>query len=444
MENFVNIVTATSTSANRTVEYLAAIYQNPEKLKALIKNASGKWLNKDIVADKRILIKPNWVKHNSRTDDEICLRTNEQFLLATIEYLMEFKPKSIVLGDAPIQSCHWNKMISPVFVNKIDDLAKKYLVDIIIKDFRRVTFDPKNNNLAVERNPIEDYLIFDVGNESLLEPISKVGKNRFRVTYYNPDRIANVHRSGVHKYCITKELFVADVVISMPKIKTHQKAGITAALKNLVGINGDKDFLPHHRLGGTGFGGDCYPGKNILRFTSELIRDAANRRMGKWLYRPMFKVSTLLWKLSFPAKVHHLGAGWHGNDTTWRMVFDLNKIAEYGTLDGEISKNKQRVLFSLSDGIIGGQGDGPLKPDPLALGVITFTNHSAMHDVCMGKLMGFDIKRIPLLEYAYQLAQKGRVDIYLNSVETKFNMLDELSVETTPPPGWIDHLKNIK
>ena len=32
---------------------------------------------------------------------------------------------------------------------------------------------------------------------------------------------------------------------SLPKLKTHKKAGITCALKNLIGINGNKEYLPH-------------------------------------------------------------------------------------------------------------------------------------------------------------------------------------------------------
>ncbi len=69
-----------------------------------------------------------------------------------------------------------------------------------------------------------------------------------------------------------------------------------------------------------------------------------------------------MWKLSFPKKVHYLVAGWYGNDTAWRMVIDLNKIAIYGKQDGTISKTPQLQPHSLCDEIIGGQGDWPLNP----------------------------------------------------------------------------------
>ena len=71
-----------------------------------------------------------------------------------------------------------------------------------------------------------------------------------------------------------------DLVVNLPKLKTHKKACVTGALKNLVGINGNKDYLPHHRLGGSRTGGDCYAGGNPFKLASEHISDASNRREG--------------------------------------------------------------------------------------------------------------------------------------------------------------------
>jgi len=441
MNRFVNIKTVYRGDSLRTIEGLAAVYSDQIRLKDLITEVAGNWLNASLVQGKKVLLKPNWVKHSAKDSDEICLRTHDRFVLAALEIILDLKPAGVVIGDAPIQGCYWDRMISDSFMEAIVALEYKHGIPVEVKDFRRVTFDPKLNNPVTERNPMSRYLVFDVGRESYLEPVSRADRKLFRVTYYNPDRLAETHRPGVHKYCITRELFDADVVISMPKVKTHQKAGVTAALKNLVGLNGDKDYLPHHRLGGTGFGGDCYPGKNYLRYLSELARDAANRKQGRWQYRPWLKVSGLLWRLSFPGKEHHLGASWYGNDTTWRMVLDLNRIAEFGKADGTLADTPQRVLYSLSDGIVGGQGNGPLKPDPLPLGIVSFTNHSGMHDVCMGLLMGFDINRIFLLKTAEKLAAKTEVDVFIDGKKITPGSLAGYSVDTDPPPGWAMHLR---
>jgi len=440
INNFVNIETLFGNERERNIPFLSKVYVQPLLLKEKIRNISkGVLDNNQIISGKKILLKPNWVTHNRKENDEICLRTNNNLLLALVEIILESRPAKVTIGDAPLQGCIWDKMLSSDFYKRIEDLRMIYSIPILIKDFRRVTFDPHKNNPIKERNPISDYIIFDLGKESYLESISSTKPN-FRVTNYDPDRLAESHTIGKHKYCITKELFDTDIVISVPKIKTHQKTGITGVLKNLVGLNGDKDYLPHHRVGGIGFGGDCYPGKNILRRISEYFLDCANKQQGKNIYWFWIYLSKIMWKLSLPENVHHLAAGWYGNDTCWRMVMDLNKIAIYGKKDGTISKSPQRELYSLCDGIIGGQGDGPLNPQTLPLGVICFSNNSSMTDICLATLMGFDIQRIPLLKAAGQNIIQGNILLTLNGQLTTLKNIADLSIQTLPPPGWVDYL----
>ena len=275
--------------------------------------------------------------------------------------------------------------------------------------------------------------------DSLLEPLSNKN-NTFRISYYNPDRLKESHSPGTHKYCISNEFLNADIVISLPKVKTHQKAGITAALKNIVGINGDKDFLPHHRIGGSEMGGDCYPGKNIIRNLSEKARDKANRNIGNYKYKVWVLISYILWNILPVKKTHSLSASWHGNDTIWRMVLDLNKIAVYGKPDGTISDIPQRTVYSLCDGIIGGQGNGPLEPKPLSLGIISFTNDSALNDIAMSILMGYDWQKISLLKNSKNSTDLKIIHILLNTSIVKMDYLKNLSIKTLPPNGWEKYL----
>ena len=443
MQNyFVDIFPVYVSEHERTIEKLSGLYNNQKLLQKSISDLIAKHFQPDMINDKRILLKPNWVKHSINEPDEICLRTHDNFLLATLEIILKYKPASVLIGDAPIQGCKWDNVVASDLALKVDLTSKKHGIPVEIKDFRRVVFSPSKNNPVKDRNPLSDYIIFDLGKESYLEPITDAKKNVFRVTDYDPDKLAESHGPGVHKYCITKELFNADVVISLPKVKTHQKAGITAALKNLVGVNGDKDYLPHHRIGGSGHGGDCYPGNNLLRSWSEFALDFANRRQGKWWYVIGRKISGALWRLSFPGQEHHLGAAWHGNDTTWRMVLDLNKVAVYGNADGTLSKHPQRQVFSLCDGIIGGQGDGPLRPEPLPLGIISFTNHSGMNDLAMATLMQFEISKIAMLREINNLSKKDKVELSWNNSKIKLKDLDSFSIDTKAPPGWTNHLKD--
>ncbi|MEI8273992.1 MAG: DUF362 domain-containing protein [Paludibacter sp.] len=438
--NFINIVTFYTNKSDRNIEKLAEVYDNKILLSEKIRIIGKGYLdNADKITGKKILLKPNWVLHDRNEHDSICLRTNNNIILALTEILAEKKPSQILIGDAPVQGCDWDKMLDDNFYKSINDLSIQYSVPITVKDFRRVTFDPRLNNPVKERNPLSDYLIFDLGNESYLEQITS-NKNKFRVTSYNPDRLAKAHAKGIHKYCITKELLEADLVISIPKIKTHQKTGITGALKNLVGVNGDKDFLPHHRIGGVGFGGDCYPGRNIFRRISEYTLDTANRNQGKIIYKSLFYLSLAIWKISRPKNVHQMAAGWPGNDTTWRMVMDLNKIATFGKMDGTISQKPQRMIYSLCDGIIGGQGDGPLDPKPLPLGIICFSNNSSLNDICMGTLMGFNIQKISLLRNALNEIKNQNSKIEFNNKEVVLNGLLMHSIPTLPPPGWVNYI----
>jgi len=224
-------------------------------LAAVIENLTKEHLNSETLQGKNILIKPNWVKHSSVPEDEFCLITNDKFLIAALESLLKMNPAKIVIGDAPIQLTSWDKMLSPDFSREVDRLSKEYNVPVSIIDFRRRKYSMKENSPWNEIKPMSEYVIFDLGKRSMLEPVTSPGKTRFRVTNYDPDRMQDAHAPGIHKYCIAKEFFDADMVILLPKVKTHQKTGITGALKNLVGINGDKDFLPHHRIGGTKRGG---------------------------------------------------------------------------------------------------------------------------------------------------------------------------------------------
>lgn len=440
MDGFVDIVSFYSSPDDRTIDKLSQIYSDADTIEEKIKQLIERHLLAETFKGKRILLKPNWVKHSSNEYDEICLRTNDQFLLAALKVILQKEPASVIIGDAPIQGCNWDKMITSELLNSINLLSEQFKIPVTIKDFRRVTFNPKLNNPIKERNPLSNYIIFDIGKSSYLEPVTSTDKrNRFRVTQYNPDRFNESHKSGMHKYCITKELFEADIVISLPKIKTHQKTGITGALKNLVGLNGDKDFLPHHRIGGTGIGGDCYPGRNIFRFWSELSLDQANRNQGKITYKLWTKLSSALWLISFPKTVQNRAAAWYGNDTTWRMVMDLNKVAIFGKTDGTLSEEPQRVLFSLCDGIIGGQGNGPLRPEPLPLGVISFSNNSGLTDICMATLMGFDVRKIPLLANVNHSVEFKKTKLSFNNHSIQLDELIKHSIVTLPAPGWVEY-----
>ncbi len=440
MTNFLSISTIDITKTEKSFNEYDDLYDY-EKLKNVLTSIVDRHIGQSIISGRSVLMKPNWVTHSTKPGDQYCLRTHDNFILATLAALLDYKPTKVLVGDAPIQGCDWGKMISPSFKRKVNALSIESGIPVQIIDFRRRTFHRNGNRPKYDLRPIEEYIIFDLGSRSFLEPIISNAKTNFRVTDYDPGRMTSAHSRGVHKYCIRKDFFDADVIISLPKIKTHQKTAITGALKNIVGINGDKDFLPHHRLGGTKRGGDCYPGGSYLRYLSELSLDNANKRQGTPYYWLWKKLSTILWRFSLPGPEHNLAAGWYGNDTTWRMVKDLNVIAEYGLPDGTFSEIPQRKIYSICDGIIAGQGDGPLEPSPLKLGVISCTDNSLVNDRAIAILMGLNVDKIPLLSNPGNIFRQ--CNIMLNGIPVQLENLKGIAVKARPPRGWAKALKEV-
>ena len=81
----------------------------------------------------------------------------------------------------------------------------------------------------------------------------------------------NYHNEKEHKYVLNKIVLEADVIINIPKPKCHRLAGMTAALKNMVGVIYDKNSLPHRKIGSVEEGGDAYKKKNIFKHYMEVL-----------------------------------------------------------------------------------------------------------------------------------------------------------------------------
>jgi uncharacterized protein (DUF362 family) len=440
MESFVKLKTLFNEPDERDIKFLANQYLDSSFLSDAIRELIKNELNAETVFNKTVLVKPNWVNHDRNQDDEICLRTNDNFLLALVKVLLMFKPFRIIIGDAPIQGADWEKICSLKFINEINKNSEYSKIPISIIDFRNTYFIKDDKRINSCFNYSDGHLIIDVGGRSFLDSIPKNEQEKFRVSHYNHNELRKTHKPGVHKYFIARELFEADIIISVPKVKTHQKTGITAALKNLVGFNGRKEYLPHHKIGGTENSGDSYPGNNLLRNLSSCILDISNRNVGGYAFRFWQKIGIETWKLSNPGKYDQLGAGWFGNDTTWRMVLDINLIAIYGCQNGVLSNSPQRQIFSICDGIIGGQGDGPLFPRPFPLGVISFSNNAALNDYIIAFLMGFNPNKIKLIENAFNLYEYKLSNLILNGEPTNIEELSYYIERCLPPPGWEGYL----
>ncbi|HEU4400589.1 MAG TPA: DUF362 domain-containing protein, partial [Candidatus Polarisedimenticolia bacterium] len=278
-------------------------------------------------------------------------------------------------------------------------------IEISVKDFRRTILSDERLGARQQEEcaPLTEYVLFDLGADSDLEAITAPGVE-FRVTMYDPDRLKLTHAPRRHQYLIARDVIDADVVINVPKLKTHKKACLTGALKNLVGINGHKEYLPHHRKGSEAVGGDCYSDRSLIKRVVEDLMDAGNRAQGKFARRLL---ATAVVGMRGLGKVVGVDANydgsWHGNDTVWRMCLDIQRVLHYGRADGTLAAEMQRRILNITDAIVAGEGEGPLSPTPVPFGVMTLGTSTAAVEWVHALLMGLDPARIPLTRGAFAL-----------------------------------------
>ncbi len=353
----------------------------------------------------RVLIKPNFVlHHNQGTGGMEPMLTHQSVVKAVVAAALKAEPSQVLVGDAPIQTCDFPALLD---VTGLGSWAKGLQSTDSrfkgIKDFRRTTARYINGVRMAQEDilPEDQFLLFDLGTDSLLEPITQ-DKDDFRVTCYDPRLMAKTHSRGLHRYLVAKDVIDADVVINLPKLKTHKKAGLTCALKNLIGINGNKEYLPHHRLGGANLGGDCYPGDSRVKRVLEYAADQQNLSDSGTMGRVWSGVATQLTRvLNVMGDNLGIEGSWSGNDTIWRTGLDLNRILLYGNEDGSMSSTPRRRVVHLADAIVAGQGDGPLSPQPLNLGLLFAGNNAANVDWFGARLLAYDPQLLPIVREAF-------------------------------------------
>lgn len=398
----------------------------------------------------RVLIKPNFVlDHNQGTGGMEPMITHQSIVKAVVKAALQAEASEVLVGDAPIQMCNFSTLLETTGLGSWAAALKKTDSRFRgVKDFRRTIAKYVNGVRVAEENvlPEEDFVLFDLGSDSLLEPITD-DKDDFRVTSYDPRLMAKTHGRGRHRYLVAKDVLEADLVINLPKLKTHKKAGITCALKNLIGINGNKEYLPHHRLGGANLGGDCYPGESKVKRMLEYAADQQNLTDSGKMGRVWGGVATQLNRV-----LHLMGdnvgieGSWSGNDTIWRTGLDLNRIILYGEADGSMAASPRRRVVHLADSIVAGQGDGPLSPQPLRLGLLFAGNNAACVDWFGSRLLGYDPHLLPIVREAFRhfrwpisMSQPSEA---MMSGDWGVGKIDQVMLKERPsvvhPIGWRD------
>lgn len=357
-----------------------------------------------------VVIKPNFVlSRNDSGDNLFAVITHPSILRALVDYAyVALKGRGrIVIADAPQMDCDWDELMAAQHLDSIQALYRQeFNFNLEVFDLRMFAVTDyriqpvMSNRKTLPGDPLGSVTV-DLGPTSLLHGLPV--ENFYGADFDRTQTIVR-HSGQRHEYRVSRTILSADTLIFVPKMKVHKKAGVTLNLKGLVGINTDKNCLVHFRLGTPSQGGDQLP-DNLTGTDRLLIRmqrwlfDHLLARGGKgreWLYnlaRRGYRLIRGAAEVSDKTRIQDSG-NWHGNDSVWRMTGDLAQIIYYADRDGVIQVTPQRKMFSVVDGIIGGQDNGPLQPTAAPCGCLVAGSDPFAVDIVTTRLMGFDIRRL--------------------------------------------------
>ena len=222
------------------------------------------------VRGKSVLLKPNLVG----LDPEGLTNTHPAVIGAAREGFLRLGARSVVIGDGPGLERDTEAIVESMRLGDYIDKPQETFVDLNLDDVHRIPLRTRASRLK---------------------------------ELFLPDTVLG-----------------SDIVVSMPKLKTHHWAGVTLSLKNMFGI------VP----------GSCY--------------------------------------------------GWPKNLLHWagitRALFDINSTV--------------RPDFSIVDGIVGMEGNGPLQGVPKACGVLVLGEDPVAVDATCSRIMGLVPDRIDYLAQA--------------------------------------------
>jgi len=376
---------------------------------------TSKWnpLNFLVNPGETVFIKPNMIaeKHKYKNEWNYVI-TNGSFVRVIVDYLflaMDGKG-TIIIGDAPQTDSRYWEITKLMGLKEIRELYSKFdgfSIELInLQDEYWVTKD----DIYIETIPLpgdpRGSLTFDLGKNSCFS--ENDGKNlRYYGAHYDIDETNKAHSEGKHIYAIAKSPLIADVFINLPKLKTHKKCGITVNLKSLVGINANKNYLPHYVFGSPEKGGDQFDTVNLKKDFENIIVTRVKKillRKNKLFQFLSRKLKPYAYDVFGDTEEVIRSGNWIGNDTVWRMSLDLNRILLYGAVNGTFYNIRKRY-FSIVDGIISMEGNGPVAGEAKKTGIIIMGIDPAAVDAVCAKLMGFNIDKLKIVSQAFVNSQ---------------------------------------
>ena len=400
-----------------------------------------------------VFIKPNFVDHRHRFDDNLwSVITHPSVIRAVADYAaLALKGNGkLIIGDNPhvdtnfaliTEYCHLEKIAalyrSQGLQCEIVDLRKWYMPDLKYYGFQE-------GRTALPGDPMGSSCI-NVSKASYLRELSPI---LFHGTYSNRLETIKHHIFNTHEYVFSNSILSSDVYISIPKLKSHAKVGATLNIKGLIGTISEKNTLVHWSIGYPLLGGDEYPPPKLVRdyfklYFQHLLLNSMPSRLYFFLrnYLNKTKIGTIYNNIISTEyqKSKMLRGAWDGNDTIWRMTADV-----YNAFVKDISGFRKKwglpfKGFSVVDGIVGGDTDGPHYPRPVNSGIIVSGEDLLAVDATCVRLMDYNIRAIKYLDALFKEHHIIEDDIQV--VSNSFNSKDFFKnnsefLRFIPPHNW--------
>lgn len=395
----------------------------------------------------RVVLKPNFVlSHHAQEGNLFSIITHPAVIRAVLDYVaLALKGEgSIVIADAPQMDCNFSALKEQTGLPVLQEwFWKTYKIPLEVLDLRTFWQKEMRDEVAYSHlrvplpgDPLGDLWV-NLGKQSAFYGISD--SSRFYGADYDRQEVIRHHHGEIQEYALSKTILSANVVISIPKLKVHKKVGVTLNTKGLVGMCTNKNALVHYQVGFPEQDGDQFP-PNALSFTEKFSIRAQRwlfdhllayrnpflnkiygmiRSLYHWTLRPLTAVNMKEKKRIFD------GGNWFGNDSAWRMTADLAQIIYHVDQAGNWCDSTPRRMFSLIDGIVGGDREGPLIPREQPAGVLVAGEDFLAVDWVATRLMGFNPQRLRWVEW---LKTHGFAD--------HFSKIDLITEE----PEWQDLL----
>jgi hypothetical protein len=186
-------------------------------------------------------------------------------------------------------------------------------------------------------------------------------------------------------------------------MKTHKKTAVTLSLKSVIGLTNEKYWLPHFTAGDPSMGGDEYD-------RPQELGDRIENKLSRFPLPGDNSLIARAPKVGGPPKV--IDGSWEGNRTLWRTILDLNRVLFFADKEGRLRDTPQRRYLTVVDGIVAGEGEGPLGATPVEAGLLVGGFDPSLVDVAATRAMGLDPQKIVMIREALEgkLLSTGRVE----------------------------------